>query len=285
MNRRLARFVLGSALSLILTAGSTAVIGPEIGGRAQDNAAIIDGILTGSAHDATTPAATVADPGVVFLRSGLCPNRAVGVWDASVCPVGVAAVLTASCALGQVALAPLWMRSRDPGAVSGWTVWVLVAGSGGCPGEVGFPALSAADFQRLPLVASVIGVEPPAGWALANVPVFVHTDAQAQVLRTSVLGVGVSVRAVPVGFTWNFDDASIPVSTTDPGRAYPHGTVSHTYVGAGVHRIALDTLWSGQFLVDGFTTWLPITGTAVTHTTSPALTVHTARAHLVATGT
>ena len=54
---------------------------------------------------------------------------------------------------------------------------------------------------------------------------------------------------------------------------------------AGVHRIGLDTRWSGQFLVDGFTTWLPITGTATTHTTSPELTVHTARAHLVATGT
>ena len=273
------------AVVLLIVSATASLADTRIGGGTVDDAVTLDGRSTAAASSGVSGGGAVADAGVVLMRSGLCPNRAVGVWDTSVCPVGVGAVLVGSCPAGQVALAPLWSRSRDPGAVSGWTVWVLVAGSGGCPGEVGFPALSAADFQRLPLVASVIGVDPPAGWTLANVPVFVHTDAAAQVLRTSVLGVGVSVRAVPVGFTWNFDDASIPVSTTDPGRAYPHGTVSHTYVGAGVHRIALDTLWSGQFLVDGFTTWLPITGTAVTHTTSEPLTVHTARAHLVATGT
>ena len=90
------------------------------------------------------------------------------------------------------------------------------------------------------------------------------------------------MRATPARFTWTFGDASAPLATTDPGKPYPDATIAHAYRAAGVHRIGLTTAWTGEFLVDGFSTWLPIDGTAQTRATSRPLTVYTARSRLVA---
>jgi hypothetical protein len=199
-----------------------------------------------------------------------------------ICPVGVGPVLVVTCPAGQVGLAPLWRRTVDPGSVTGWTAWVLLAGTSTCPGDPGFPALTASDLQRLPLVPSTIRIEPPTGWTLANVPTIVFTANGTQLLRTTILGVGVSVRATPTTFTWDFDDHTAPLTTTDPGAPYPDARITHTYRAAGTHQLTLTTGWTGQFQVDGYPTWQPITGTATTTTTSDPLTVHTARPHLVA---
>jgi hypothetical protein len=144
--------------------------------------------------------------------------------------------------------------------------------------------MTAADFQRLPLTPSAIHIEPPAGWTLANIPTIVYTSREPQVLRTTVLDLGVTVRATPARFTWSFDDGSAPLTTTDPGKAYPDATLTHSYRSEGTRHIGLATQWTGEFLVDGFTTWVPITGTAQTATTGDPLTVYTAHAHLVAGG-
>jgi len=176
----------------------------------------------------------------------------------------------------------LWRRTRDATTATGWTPWNLIAGSGGCPGDPGFPAVTAADFQRLPLTPSAIHIEPPNGWTLANVQTIVYASGAPQTLRTAVLGLGVTVRATPARFTWTFGDGSEPLATTDPGKPYPEATITHAYRAEGVHRIGLATQWAGEFLVDGFTTWLPVNGTAQTATTSEPLSVYTARSRLVA---
>jgi len=174
----------------------------------------------------------------------------------------------------------MWTRSVDAASVTGWTPWTLVPGA--CPGNPAFPGITAADFQRLPLAPSAIHIEPPTGWTLVNVPTIVYASGEPQSLRTTVVGVGVTVRATPASFTWTFGDGSPPVATTDPGKAYPAATITHAYLAAGVHRIGLLTQWNGEFLVDGSSTWLPVTGTAQTTSTSDPLTVYTAHSRLVA---
>ena len=142
--------------------------------------------------------------------------------------------------------------------------------------------MSATDFQRLPLAPSAIHIQPPTGWTLANVPTIVYASDEPQTLRTTVLGVDVTVRASPVRFTWTFGDGSAPLATPDPGRPYPNATITHEYRVEGALRIGLATQWTGDFLVDGFNTWLPVDGTAQTVGPSEPLTVYTARSRLVA---
>lgn len=281
MKRRLSGTVIGAVIGLLLGTSGSSGPGPDIGGRAEDDSAIIEGLLTGGAAGPARTA-TAQDPNAAYLRSAQCPNVAPGTVDTPICPDGVGPVLVATCPSGERGIPPLWIRTRDATTASGWTPWRLLPGSGGCPGDPGFPAITAADFQRLPLTPSAIHIQPPTGWTLANVQTIVYASNDPQTLRTTVLGLGVTVRASPTRFTWSFGDGSAPFATTDPGKPYPEATISHAYRAEGIHRIALATQWTGEFLVDGFATWLPVNGTAQTATTSEPLSVYTARSRLVA---
>ena len=255
-------------------------VDPGLFGYATGSQVAIGGSRNATAGVAEDP--SQPDPNVEFQRNAQCPNTAPGQQDGWDCPVGHTTEVLFTCPSGELMLPPEWSRSRDATSPTGWTPWNLTGKVGSCPGDIGFPGLTAADFQRLPLVPSQIYLQPPDGWTLANVPTFVYASGGSQTLRTTVLGFGVTVRATPARFTWTFGDGSASIATTDPGKPYPDGTITHAYRAAGVHRIALTTEWNGQFLVDGFTTWLPIDGTAQTRATSAPLRVYTARSRLVA---
>ncbi|WP_207219145.1 hypothetical protein, partial [Pengzhenrongella frigida] len=80
MSRSSSRVLLLLLLSLIHIAN----IAPDIGGRAEDDSAIIDGLLGGSDGYLSAPAGAVGadpDPDVAYLRSGTCPNPAPGTLD------------------------------------------------------------------------------------------------------------------------------------------------------------------------------------------------------------
>jgi len=109
-----------------------------------------------------------------------------------------------------------------------------------------------------------------------------HTEPGEQVLDTTLLGIAVQIRATPRSFTWDYGDGTTPVSTTDPGAAYPQHTVAHTYdQPADQVRITLTTTWSGQFRITGTPTWTDVTGTAATTSTADPLRVYEARSRLV----
>ena len=266
-------------VAVCLVTSATAASGaPDILGESDGDAYAVAGIQTPD----PTASGSVLGPVVAYLRTAQCPNPALGTLDTPDCPNGAAPVPAATCPPGQVALPPLWTRTADPTTLTGWTPWILLAGTSTCPTDPGFPTLTATDFQRLPLTPSTITIEPPTGWTLANIPTIVSTPNPPQTLRTTVLGVAVTVRATPSEFTWDFDDNTTPLTTTDPGHPYPHPSLTHTYRTAGTHHLTLTTRWTGEFRLDGYPTWQPITGTAQTTTTSGPLTVHTAQPHLVA---
>jgi len=108
-------------------------------------------------------------------------------------------------------------------------------------------SVSAKDFQRLPLRGSGIVLEPDREDYIIRLPVIALTDPSPQVLTTTILGVGVAIRATP--------------------------TVEHLYTQLGQFTITLTTTWEGEFSIDGGTTWLPINGTTTTTNTTNPITI------------
>ena len=184
------------------------------------------------------------------------------------------------CAAGQSLADPLLRRVADPARASGWSSWNLVD-VGGCGGTVDLAGAIAVELQRLPLVPSALMVQPPSGWTLVNVDTIAFSDGAGQTLPTTVLGTSVLVRATPVGYLWDFGDGSSPLSSTDPGAAYPAATITHKYGVEGTRRVTLTTTWRADFQVAGTPTWEPVTGTATTASTSGPLIVYTAHSRLV----
>ena len=194
----------------------------------------------------------------------------------------VSGVVVRVCADGSVALDPLFRREVDP--VSGAFVgqWVQVD-VGGCPEDPATTVvLSAAQFRRLPLTASVPQVQPADGRGLVNVDLIVFTDPDTQVLSTTVLGVPVTVRATPVRYAWDFGDGTDPLVTTDPGAPYPAQTVARPYRTEGTYQLTLQTTWTGTYQVNATGPWHTVTGTATTTSTPLTTQALTATTTLVA---
>lgn len=194
--------------------------------------------------------------------------------------------LVVSCEADQVALDPIfkqtWVNNPD-GTISGLSRWELQnpASPGDCLAAVDLVPLAEAEFQRLTIAPSPVTIQPPDGWTLVNVDTITYTSLTPQTFTTTLLGIPVTIEATPDTFTWDYDDGTRPVTTTDPGQAYPRHTVAHVYEEEAVATITLATTWQGRFQITGTATWTAITGTATTTTIAPPLTIHEARTRLV----
>lgn len=113
-------------------------------------------------------------------------------------------------------------------------------------------ATMAQQFQTLPLASSGITHQPDGDWAMVNIDFIVMTDPSPQTLTTTLLGVGVAVRATPVHYSWDFGDGSPPKPTSDPGQPYPGQTVTHVYSSASdAVAVTLTTQWRGELQIGG----------------------------------
>lgn len=202
------------------------------------------------------------------------------------CPEGQnPASLGLECEPDEFAMDPLfrqtWTNNAD-GTRSGVSSWELV-NDGACVGTADLAAEAEAAFRQLTIAPSPIVVQPPNGWTLVNVPTITYTEPGEQMLDTTLLGIPVQIRATPESYTWDYGDGSGPVTTTDPGAAYPDHTVAHTYEQpADQVTIALTTAWTGQFRITGTPTWTDVAGTATTTSSADPLRVYEARSRLVA---
>jgi hypothetical protein len=143
----------------------------------------------------------------------------------------------------------------------GWTQAGTTCGEPGAPGAaVVVPALSADEFQRLPLPAGVPTVQPGSGRVLIRVPTNVYASAEPVTLQTVLLGLPVQVRAEPSRYSWDFGDGTV-LPTVDPGAPYPDLRVTHAYDVAGSYAITLTTFYTGEYSVAGGP-WLPVPGEA-----------------------
>lgn len=141
------------------------------------------------------------------------------------------------------------------------------------------PALSLAEFRRLPLPAGVVHIQPGTLRTLVNIETNVFVSAGPANLRTTLIGQPVRVRATPVGYRWTFGDGGV-LNTTDPGGAYPAMTTTHVYRQPGRVPVSLVTRYRGEYSVAGGP-WLPVDGEAEVNSPPIQLTVVAARNELV----
>lgn len=165
-----------------------------------------------------------------------------------------------------------------------WTPWFEnqegedAEQTGETPGEL--IVVSREDVQTLIVNPGNLIVQPDRSWVLVNADTIVMTDASEHILSTRVLDLDIDVRVTPVLFTWGFGDGSAPVTGTDPGAPWPDHTVSHVYGSPGSVSISLRTEWDAAFRVEGTSTWIPVTGRAVTTQSTDPIEVVTATPRL-----
>jgi hypothetical protein len=94
-------------------------------------------------------------------------------------------------------------------------------------------------------VAYQPGFEP-----LVKVPVIFWSDIPKTFnQKFSIVGEMVDVTLHP-SFTWSFGDGSI-MNTTDPGAAYPNGSIQHTYLKPGTYLVTVLATWGGTWSHNG----------------------------------
>lgn len=273
------RFVSGMTIAaLLIVLGVGAASADELGGEARDDEIVV---TARNAAQVIAEAAALADEArtVEYSRDELCGTAeadssflnsdCTGYADGTPLPV---------CETGEP-VPPLWRRTRAT-AADPWTTWILALGWT-CP-EDALPALTLTDFRRLPIAPSPLTIQPARPQVLVNLPTIVYTDPVTQAFATALLGFPVEVEATPTTYTWDFGDGTDPLTTTSPGHPYPDHDVAHPYTRPGTYTITLTTAYAGRYRMAGTTTWLPVTGTATTTTTSPPITAVDAPGRLVA---
>ena len=184
------------------------------------------------------------------------------------------------CPDGSAGLEPLFRRALDREGVA-VGIWEQVD-TGGCVDPVNGVVLSAAEFRRLPLQASVPEFQPADGRGLVGVDLIVFADPAPQVLTTTVVGAAVTVRATPVQWAWDFGDGTAPLVSAEAGAPYPEQSLGHRFAVPGRYAVTLVTTWRGEYQINGSGPWLPVPGTAVTSSPPFIAEAYEAPTHLVA---
>ena len=243
-----------------------------------DNQVSVGGSEHGSSGSEPQSTGSTAPPTYELMRKPLCVHAAEYPYRAITC-LDSDDILSITCTDGTEATPPLWRRDQLADG-SGWSQWRMLDYYR-CPEDIAMTTVVAREFQTLTIAPSGISIEPPDGWTLAGLDTVVFAEHANRTLRATILGQGVTIRAIAQSYAWDFGDGSAPLSTADPGRPYPNASISHVYRAAATRTIRLTTTWRGEYLVDGFTGWLPVGGTAASVSTSAPLRVHTAESRLV----
>ena len=210
------------------------------------------------------------------MRAPVCPRGGDSLGALTPC-IGDPVVPLPECG-DRATLPDLWEQTAPEAVVGAWRHIgppVCASAADITPGMV----LSA--FRRLPLAPSPFVVQPDHGWVLVNKPTVVHADGGPQTLTTTILGTAVTITATPTSYAWDFGDG-VTLTTADPGRPWPAGTLTHTYTKIGALDLSLTTTWSATYAVAGDPAVHGVPGTATTTSTS-RLEVRERRAYLVGT--
>ncbi len=109
------------------------------------------------------------------------------------------------------------------------------------------------------------------------------TSTEPVLLETTVVGLPVQVRATPARWSWDFGDGTGQVGPSRlPGAAYPALTHTYAYPSRGTYDITMTTHYTGEYSLDGGTTWLPVVGEAQVDSPPTAVQVLAGHNELVA---
>jgi hypothetical protein len=132
------------------------------------------------------------------------------------------------------------------------------------------PGMVLRAMQRLSWPASTLVIQPPDGLTLVNFDTNFFTTSTTPITRdVRLLGQPITIEATPSQYHWHFDDTHNPepLTTTEPGAAYPDLTITHNYTRKGTYQPRLDTTYTGRYRI-GTGPWQTIPGT-VTITGTP----------------
>ncbi len=129
-----------------------------------------------------------------------------------------------------------------------------------------FPGVSLADFQKLPIAAATLGIQPRPH-TLIGAETNVFAEAATQEIPATVLGTALTVRATPTDFTFNYGDGTAVGPQKFAGGYLPEDRwgektrTSHVYQATGDFPVSVTTFYNGEYRI-GNGAWTPITGQA-----------------------
>lgn len=171
-------------------------------------------------------------------------------------------------------------------AVSNRLVTTLCLGGAGDVIAVGDVAAADVDryLKRVTPPDLDLGIQPPDG-VIANLPAYFRVRPPAALAPQPFGGPQITetITIRPAHYTWVWGDGT-SLQTDDPGGRYPDGTLTHTYTTSGHLHGSVTTRWTAGYTVTvAGQTFGPYaaTGGPVPHTQPFAVTVTSARSHLV----
>jgi hypothetical protein len=139
-------------------------------------------------------------------------------------------------------------------------------------------------FQRIPVPASRVSIQPPGGKTLVNLETIFSTQAQEFSRTIGLLGHRVDLEIWPSRFEWVTGDGA-DFATDWAGRPWEKGVpmgeyITHLYDDAADVTTRVDTTWSAKYRVDGGS-WQDVGGTVTIEGEPFDLAVLSAAPHLV----
>jgi len=267
-------------LALALAPGAVAAgEGPDFGGSANtadqtfDVSGVLDGVDTGTVVSTTSSS---NGPPVQYTRAALCVSTTTRADLTPSCPNNDPIV--EYCLDGSAAQLPIWRRTQNTDGT--WTEWAVVQ-MYTCPGDAPLLAAIEHEWTQLRPQPSDIALQPNTGWVIATVPTVAMAEDAPRLHAATLLGAAVDIRATASGYRWEWGDGS-HTSTSDPGRPYPHGTVTHTYPHASEEAtVQLETTWTGEYRINGGP-WRDFDTTISSESTPVDLAIYDPRSRLVA---
>jgi len=147
------------------------------------------------------------------------------------------------------------------------------------------PDLVLRAFQRIPLPAPTLDIQPPKGKTLIGLETIYSTKAEPFTRNLTLLGQPIQLRIHATSYTWNHGDNT--TQTTDwPGKPWQRGTsidsyITHTYQDTGNVTPTVRVTWSAEYRVSNGT-WQPVNGTVERTSPPTALQIVEAEPQLVA---
>jgi hypothetical protein len=139
-------------------------------------------------------------------------------------------------------------------------------------------------FQRIPVPASEVSIQPPGGKTLVNLETIFSTEAAEFTRTIGLLGHRVDLEIWPSRFEWVTGDGA-SFATDWAGRPWEKGVpmgeyITHNYADAEDVTTRVDTTWSARYRVDGGD-WQDVGGTVTIDGEPFDLAVLSAAPHLV----
>jgi len=139
-------------------------------------------------------------------------------------------------------------------------------------------------FQRIPVPASEVSIQPPGGKTLVNLETIFSTEAAEFTRTIGLLGHRVDLEIWPSRFEWVTGDGA-SFATDWAGRPWEKGLpmgeyITHLYDDTADVTTRVDTTWAARYRVDGGS-WQDVGGTVTIDGEPFDLAVLSAAPHLV----